>query len=189
MGAGLPLDLLHLARRRARRDLPGRRSTAERRRRSGAEGPPRGSPSRATGGGSSSRRARSRGRPRSGAPAPTARAPAPVTHVNDGALARGRDGRGLRALRRGPPTGANLQAWLVKPPGFDPSKKYPAVFLIHGGPQGAWTDWLVVPLEPAGLGGLRLRRLRRQSARLDRLRPGVRRRDQPATGAGRSTTT
>ena len=34
----------------------------------------------------------------------------------------------------------NLKAWLVKPPGFDPSKKYPAVFFIHGGPQGAWSD-------------------------------------------------
>ena len=36
--------------------------------------------------------------------------------------------------------GAKLQAWLVKPPNFDPSKKYPAVFFIHGGPQGAWHD-------------------------------------------------
>jgi len=36
--------------------------------------------------------------------------------------------------------GSRLQAWVVLPPGFDPSKKYPAVFMIHGGPQGAWTD-------------------------------------------------
>ena len=36
--------------------------------------------------------------------------------------------------------GRKLQAWVVKPPFFDPSKKYPAVFFIHGGPQGAWTD-------------------------------------------------
>ncbi len=36
--------------------------------------------------------------------------------------------------------GRDLQAWLVKPPGFDPSKKYPAVFLVHGGPQSAWND-------------------------------------------------
>ena len=27
---------------------------------------------------------------------------------------------------------------MVKPPGFDPNKKYPLKFLIHGGPQGAW---------------------------------------------------
>ncbi len=36
--------------------------------------------------------------------------------------------------------GRDLHAWLVTPPGFDPSKKYPAVVLIHGGPQSAWND-------------------------------------------------
>jgi len=36
--------------------------------------------------------------------------------------------------------GKKLHAWLVKPPGFDPQKKYPAVLLIHGGPQSAWND-------------------------------------------------
>jgi dipeptidyl aminopeptidase/acylaminoacyl peptidase len=34
----------------------------------------------------------------------------------------------------------NMQMWVLKPPGFDPSKKYPLVYLIHGGPQGAWED-------------------------------------------------
>ena len=36
--------------------------------------------------------------------------------------------------------GGPVQYWLLKPPNFDPSKKYPVVFLIHGGPQGAWED-------------------------------------------------
>jgi dipeptidyl aminopeptidase/acylaminoacyl peptidase len=36
--------------------------------------------------------------------------------------------------------GAKVQSILVKPPFFDESKKYPLIFLIHGGPQGAWTD-------------------------------------------------
>lgn len=36
--------------------------------------------------------------------------------------------------------GAEVQSILVKPPFFDPSKKYPLIFLIHGGPQGHWTD-------------------------------------------------
>src|SRR5262249_41180204 len=36
--------------------------------------------------------------------------------------------------------GAPIQYWLLKPPNFDASKKYPVVFLIHGGPQGAWED-------------------------------------------------
>ncbi|MBS1821571.1 MAG: S9 family peptidase [Acidobacteria bacterium] len=31
-----------------------------------------------------------------------------------------------------------VQGFLIKPPGFQPTKKYPVKFLIHGGPQGAW---------------------------------------------------
>ncbi|MGO9648550.1 MAG: prolyl oligopeptidase family serine peptidase [Terriglobales bacterium] len=33
-----------------------------------------------------------------------------------------------------------VEGFLVKPPNFDPSKKYPVKFLIHGGPEGAWGD-------------------------------------------------
>ncbi len=33
-----------------------------------------------------------------------------------------------------------VQGFLVKPPQFDPAKKYPVKFLIHGGPQGAWGE-------------------------------------------------
>jgi dipeptidyl aminopeptidase/acylaminoacyl peptidase len=36
--------------------------------------------------------------------------------------------------------GTTVQYWLFKPTDFDPSRKYPTVFLIHGGPQGAWND-------------------------------------------------
>ncbi len=36
--------------------------------------------------------------------------------------------------------GTPVQSILVKPPFFDPQKKYPMIFLIHGGPQGHWTD-------------------------------------------------
>ena len=36
--------------------------------------------------------------------------------------------------------GATVQYWLLKPPNFEASRKYPVVFLIHGGPQGAWGD-------------------------------------------------
>ncbi|HEU5399705.1 MAG TPA: S9 family peptidase, partial [Terriglobales bacterium] len=35
---------------------------------------------------------------------------------------------------------AKVQGFLLKPPNFDASKKYPVKFLIHGGPQGAWGD-------------------------------------------------
>ncbi|MGD9560962.1 MAG: prolyl oligopeptidase family serine peptidase [Pyrinomonadaceae bacterium] len=33
-----------------------------------------------------------------------------------------------------------VHGFLLKPANFDPSKKYPLLVLIHGGPQGAWTD-------------------------------------------------
>jgi len=33
-----------------------------------------------------------------------------------------------------------VQSIIVKPPFFDSSKKYPMMFLIHGGPQGHWED-------------------------------------------------
>ncbi len=67
------------------------------------------------------------------------KAPAALTHVNDALfheLALGEVSERFTdsSDRR------KLQAWVVKPPFFDPAKKYPAVFLIHGGPQGAWVD-------------------------------------------------
>ena len=36
--------------------------------------------------------------------------------------------------------GTPIQYWLLKPPHFDATKKYPVVFLIHGGPQSSWVD-------------------------------------------------
>jgi dipeptidyl aminopeptidase/acylaminoacyl peptidase len=36
--------------------------------------------------------------------------------------------------------GDKVEGFLVKPPNFDASKKYPVKFLIHGGPEGAWGD-------------------------------------------------
>jgi dipeptidyl aminopeptidase/acylaminoacyl peptidase len=64
--------------------------------------------------------------------------------------------------------GTPIQYWILKPPGFDPAQKYPVVFLIHGGPQGAWDDawsyrwnpalwaaqgWVVVAPNPRGSTG------------------------------------
>jgi dipeptidyl aminopeptidase/acylaminoacyl peptidase len=36
--------------------------------------------------------------------------------------------------------GTPMQMWVLKPPGFDPNKKWPLAFLVHGGPQSAWED-------------------------------------------------
>ena len=34
--------------------------------------------------------------------------------------------------------GKRIQAWMQKPPGFDPTKKYPLILNIHGGPHAAY---------------------------------------------------
>jgi dipeptidyl aminopeptidase/acylaminoacyl peptidase len=36
--------------------------------------------------------------------------------------------------------GTKVEGFVIKPPAFDTTKKYPLKFLIHGGPQGAWGD-------------------------------------------------
>ena len=62
-----------------------------------------------------------------------------VTHLNDSVFAE----INLSPLASFWFPGANgtkVQGFLVKPPNFDPAKKYPVKFLIHGGPQGAWGD-------------------------------------------------
>jgi dipeptidyl aminopeptidase/acylaminoacyl peptidase len=38
--------------------------------------------------------------------------------------------------------GETVHGYVVRPPGFDPSRSYPIAFLIHGGPQGSFgNDW------------------------------------------------
>src|SRR5215475_9185552 len=66
-------------------------------------------------------------------------APVSVTHMNDSVLSQ----IDMQPLESFTFKGANdeeVQGFMVKPPGFDPNKKYPLKFLIHGGPQGAWGD-------------------------------------------------
>lgn len=36
--------------------------------------------------------------------------------------------------------GERVRGYVVKPVGFEPGRKYPVAFLIHGGPQGSWLD-------------------------------------------------
>ncbi len=62
-----------------------------------------------------------------------------VTHVNDALLAQ-LDLPPMESFTFTGAEGANVQGFLLKPPGFDANKKYPLKFLIHGGPQGAWGD-------------------------------------------------
>jgi dipeptidyl aminopeptidase/acylaminoacyl peptidase len=62
-----------------------------------------------------------------------------LTHENDALLSKIAMGTHEDLWWEGA-EGARIQGHLIKPPNFDPSKKYPAIVLIHGGPQGAWGD-------------------------------------------------
>jgi dipeptidyl aminopeptidase/acylaminoacyl peptidase len=60
-----------------------------------------------------------------------------LTHMNDMLLSQ----IDMQPIESFTFKGANdeeVQGFMVKPPGFDPTKKYPLKFLIHGGPQGAF---------------------------------------------------
>ena len=63
----------------------------------------------------------------------------PLSHHSDAGIA-GLDLRPLEPLGFVGALGDSVFGWLLKPPGFDPAKKYPLAYLIHGGPQGAWHD-------------------------------------------------
>lgn len=41
------------------------------------------------------------------------------------------------------PAGNNLQGWILKPPGFDPTQKYPAILEIHGGPLTQYGEFFM----------------------------------------------
>jgi len=62
-----------------------------------------------------------------------------VTHVNDQLLSQTIMSK-LDSFSFTGAHGDEVEGFLVKPPDFDASKKYPLKFLIHGGPQGAWGD-------------------------------------------------
>jgi dipeptidyl aminopeptidase/acylaminoacyl peptidase len=63
-----------------------------------------------------------------------------LTKLNDAVLA----GYHLTPLEEfwvdNAPDGTRVHSFLIKPPNFEAGKKYPLLFLIHGGPQGAWGE-------------------------------------------------
>ncbi len=65
--------------------------------------------------------------------------PAPLTNLNYSVLASHQ----LTPYEEFRVEGAGqtpVHSFLLKPPAFDPSRRYPVLFLIHGGPQGAWSE-------------------------------------------------
>ena len=65
--------------------------------------------------------------------------PTPVTRLNDALLSQ-LDLPKMESFWFTAADKTKVQGFLIKPPAFDPAKKYPVKFLIHGGPQGAWGD-------------------------------------------------
>ncbi len=64
-------------------------------------------------------------------------APLQLTHVND-ALFKDITQSEPEEIWYKSFDGKNIQGWILKPPDFDPSKKYPLILEIHGGPHGAY---------------------------------------------------
>ena len=63
----------------------------------------------------------------------------PLTHLNDALLTQ-LDLPKMESYWFNAADRTKLQGFVIRPPAFDPAKKYPVKFLIHGGPQGAWGD-------------------------------------------------
>jgi dipeptidyl aminopeptidase/acylaminoacyl peptidase len=64
-------------------------------------------------------------------------APTALTHLNDAVLNNYELTR-LEEFWTDAADGARVQSFVVKPYGFQASKKYPVLMMIHGGPQGFW---------------------------------------------------
>jgi dipeptidyl aminopeptidase/acylaminoacyl peptidase len=60
-----------------------------------------------------------------------------ITHVNAGKLAQVRMGESEQFTFKGW-NDEEVYCYVVKPADFDPARKYPVAFLIHGGPQGSF---------------------------------------------------
>jgi dipeptidyl aminopeptidase/acylaminoacyl peptidase len=62
-----------------------------------------------------------------------------ITHLNDALIAR-LDLPKMESFWFTGAEGTKVEGFIMRPPGFDPAKKYPVKFLLHGGPETAWGD-------------------------------------------------
>jgi dipeptidyl aminopeptidase/acylaminoacyl peptidase len=63
----------------------------------------------------------------------------PLTRLNDAVLSQYQL-TSLEKISVDGADGAKIESFIVKPPGFNPLVKYPALIQIHGGPQGEWGE-------------------------------------------------
>ena len=78
-----------------------------------------------------------------------ASSPERLSHFND-ALVNEVDIRPAESMWVTGSGGAKIQVFIVKPHDFDPTRKYPVILNVHGGPQSQWADafrgdWQVYP--------------------------------------------
>ena len=71
--------------------------------------------------------------------APRTGAATKLSTFNDAALAGFDQGKVESVIYKGAKD-ADIQMWVIYPPGFDATKKYPAMMLLHGGPHNGITD-------------------------------------------------
>jgi dipeptidyl aminopeptidase/acylaminoacyl peptidase len=76
----------------------------------------------------------------------------PITHFNDERVKLARMSQPDEFHFNGA-LGEQVQAWILKPVGFEEGKKYPVAFVIHGGPQGAVEDHFHYRWNPQALAG------------------------------------
>ena len=61
-----------------------------------------------------------------------------LTHVNTDVLAGIKLGEVEQIWSESSYDGLSIHGWIIKPPDFDPSRKYPMMLVIHGGPHGMY---------------------------------------------------
>ena len=104
-----------------------------------------------------------------------------LSAVNDALLA----GTALGTYESVTYAGANgepIQMWVIYPPGFDKTKKYPVFLLIHGGPHNAITNAMQFRWNAQVFGSWGYVDRLAELPRLVGVRQRVHRLDQPAAG-------
>lgn len=75
-----------------------------------------------------------------------------LTHITDAAIKLARTSEPAEFTFTGA-GGEKVQAWILKPVGFEAGKKYPVALVIHGGPQGAIEDHFHYRWNPQAFAG------------------------------------
>ncbi len=70
-----------------------------------------------------------------------------ITSVNDDILAFKKLGSVEEIWYTSSVDGRKIQGWILKPPDFDPTKKYPLILEIHGGPFASYGDYFDIEKE------------------------------------------